>query len=268
MTPCRLPTGRKSETAAVRFDLYTWVWSVMTQFTISLAGIPIGVSAVYPSTEELCREYITEDAPAFSVFLTETDIDREWEISKRRAEASGVLARRFSDRYLESLALYRKIADALIEYDTLLIHGAAVAVDGETYLFTAPSGTGKTTHTRLWLENIPGAYVVNGDKPLIRFADGGAFVCGTPWRGKERLGRNAIVPLKAVCILERACDNSIEKTTVGDAFGALLRQTHIPENKLAEAVGLLGRLGGAAIYRLGCNMEPEAALISYGAMRE
>ena len=84
------------------------------------------------------------------------------------------------DDYLETLAVCRKIAERMPEYDTFLFHGSCIAVDGVGYLFTAKSGTGKSTHTRLWRELLDNrATMVNDDKPLIRIADDGLVIYGT-----------------------------------------------------------------------------------------
>lgn len=144
---------------------------------------------------------------------------------------------------IESILLLRKIADRLVDFDTILMHGAVIAVDGEAYLFTAPSGTGKTTHIRRWLENMPDAYVVNGDKPLIVVGDT-PMACGTPWCGKERMGTNAIVPLKAIVMMKRSEDNSMRPMSFIEAFPRLMEQTHRPADtdKMRKTVRLLSEL--------------------------
>ena len=175
----------------------------MTAFTISLAGFPIRIEALYESTMRFCADYLCSEQPLFHIRMDETDLDREREKSDRERELEGLPPHRFSDAYLETLAVYRKIAAALLQKDVLLLHGSVMAFEGKAYLFTAPSGTGKSTHCRLWLSEIPGAYVLNGDKPLLRVEADQVFACGTPWQGKENYGRNEILPLEAICILAR-----------------------------------------------------------------
>ena len=243
----------------------------MNQFTVSLAGIPIGVSVLHASTMRFCRDYITDEAPAFSVTLSQSLIDAERERSYRQDQREGIPRRHYSDAYLEPLALYRAIAGPLLEYDTVIFHGSVLAAEGQAYLFTAPSGTGKTTHAQLWLRNIPNAHVLNGDKPLLRIREGQVLACGTPWQGKENYGRNEILPLKAICILERARENHIEEIGIGDALGVLIQQIHRPDqpDALLKTMNLLGKLGSSLrLYRLGCNMEAEAAWISYRGMSQ
>ncbi len=90
-------------------------------------------------------------------------------------------------------------------YDTVLFHGSALAIDGDGYLFTAKSGTGKSTHTRLWRERFGDRVVmINDDKPLLHIDAGSVIAYGTPWNGKHRLGTNASVPLRADCVFSDA----------------------------------------------------------------
>ena len=171
-------------------------------FTIQLAEKRIHIRPLYAMIKEYCKDYIvaddTEDAMCFHIATTQSDIDFEREKSAREDIKEGIPIRRFSDAYLETLAVYRKIADHLLSCDTLLFHGSVIAVDGEGYLFTAKSGTGKSTHTRLWREYFgERAVMINDDKPLLRITDSDVTAYGTPWDGKHRLSTNTAVPLRA-----------------------------------------------------------------------
>ncbi len=226
-----------------------------------LAGHSMEIRSLHREVHYLCRDYRTEEMPEFVVTVTQSDIE---------AERTHPDAADSPDGYLETLAVYRKIADRMLDWDTLLVHGSCVAVDGIGYLFTAKSGTGKSTHTRLWREVFGSrAVMVNDDKPLIRVTESGAIACGTPWNGKHGLGENIAVPLRAICILERAAENRILPVTKQQALPMLLQQTHRP----ADAVGmtkmltLTSRLADTVkLYQLGCNMEMEAAEIAYKGM--
>jgi hypothetical protein len=158
----------------------------------------------------------------------------------------------------------------MLDYDTLLFHGSVVSVDGEGYLFTALSGTGKSTHTRLWRQVFgQRAVMVNDDKPLLKFTDSGIDACGTPWNGKHRLGSNIQVPLKGLCILSRGSENRIRPISPREALPFLLQQCHRPQTPLAMArvLTLLDRLTTlTGLYSLECNMDPEAAEVAYRGM--
>lgn len=237
-------------------------------FTVKMAGIPFEIEAVYESTREYCRDYLTDEEPAFRIVSTAELIRDE---RRRSAEAGDT--RTWSDACLETLAVYRQIAEAMTERDVILFHGSVAAVDGAAYLFTAPSGTGKSTHTRLWREVLPKygheVLMVNDDKPLIRFTKDGIFACGTPWNGKHHEGTNTMVPLAAVCRILQAPENEIRRLPAENDWPVLLRQCYRPEgaSHLAATLRLLDRFSRELpLYELRCNMEPEAALVSFSAM--
>ena len=124
------------------------------------------VNSLNEAVHKYCAAYVSDGPVDFSVTTTKEDIEYE----RSRAEIPG-----YSDGYLEELAVYRKISEKMPYYDTILFHGSVVAVDGAAYLCTAASGTGKSTHTRLWREYLgDNAVMVNDDKPLITVTDSSA----------------------------------------------------------------------------------------------
>ena len=136
---------------------------------------------------------------------------------------------------------------------------------------TAKSGTGKTTHTNLWLRNIAGSYVVNGDKPIIRMINDTPYVCGTPWMGKEGYGCSRNVPLAAICLLERGAENHIVPADFRNVYPRLIGQAYRPPEGalVAKTVRLLERVGRCVpSYNLFCNMEDEAAIVAFGGMSD
>ena len=241
------------------------------QFKITLAGRCVEINSLYDEVYNLCSEYLTNDgSPDFTVAVSPEDIEFERMKSIREDMSKHMHPVLYPDSYLETLAVYRKIAVGILAYDTFLMHGSVVAACGDAYLFTAPSGTGKTTHIKLWLENIPDSYVVNGDKPLIRVREGYCEACGTPWSGKERMNTNVMVPLRAICLLERGKENSIEEISFLEAYTKLFQQTYLPTEPdyVRKTMELIRKLSESVrFYRLACNMEPEAALLAASAMR-
>ena len=167
--------------------------------TYKIAEKNIEIDSLFPEIHAFCSDYVTNQIADFSVKISEQDIVFEREKSVRESIAEGLEIINYPDSYLETLAVYRKIADKMLSYETMLFHGSAIAVDGQAYLFTAKSGTGKSTHTRLWREVFGDrAVMVNDDKPLLKVTDSGVTVFGTPWNGKHRLGKNNSAPLKAI----------------------------------------------------------------------
>lgn len=242
----------------------------MNTFTIEIAGRKVAVTAIHEQAQEYCRDYLCGGAPDFSVVIAPADIDREQEISRREAELEGRPAPHFSEGYLEITAIQRKITERLLDFDTILFHGSVIGVDGVCYLFTAKSGTGKSTHTRLWREMLgEKAVMINDDKPFLHMEAGQVTACGTPWNGKHHLGENISMPLKAICILERGEENRIQAITAQEALPMLFQQSHRPRDprRLGKYLELMDRLTkGVAFYRLYCNMDPQAAQVAYRGM--
>ena len=140
----------------------------------------IEIRSLHLMIHEQCREYRAAGVPDFRIEITPSDIVFEREKSAQADKAEERAIQFYSDGYLETLAAYRKIAERMPEYDTVLFHGSAIAVDGQAYLFTARSGTGKSTHARLWRELLGDrAIMVNDDEPLIRISDTSTIIYGS-----------------------------------------------------------------------------------------
>ena len=235
-----------------------------------IANRAIEIISVYPEVHAQCGAYRCGDMPEFTVQTKRGDIDFEREKSAREAALEGRAPYDCPPPMLESLAVYRKIAEAMPALDTFLFHSSAVAVDGRAYLFAAKSGTGKSTHTRLWRALLGDrARMVNDDKPLIRVDEGRAVVFGTPWNGKERLGENIAAPVEAICLLRRGARNRIRTLSPDEAYARLMQQIYRPMNAgaMQKTLDLLDGLCAAVrLYELECNMDIEAARVAWNAM--
>ncbi len=241
----------------------------MPDFHIKIAGHVAAVSAVFESTRDYCRNYLTQDPPEFSVAICREDLVFEQQALDLEAQQEGMRQRTFTEPFLERTSIQRKVAESLIDYNVLLLHGSAVAVDGKGYLFTARCGTGKSTHTRLWRQILGSrAVMVNDDKPFVRI-DSSVTICGSPWSGKHGLDTNICVPLAGICILRRGRENRIYRADPQEAKAMLLQQIpYIPLGTGQEtARSLVNRLGEAVpLWQMECTKDPEAAYICYQAM--
>ncbi len=242
----------------------------MISFNISIAGQVVRIEAFYEKLREYCRDYLCDGEPTITVTSDREGIEYERTKSVLEDQRIGRPVQQFPDAYLETLSIYRKIVQALLDHDTLLLHGSAVAVDGEAFLFSATSGTGKSTHTAFWRELFGDrAVMVNDDKPLIRVTEEGAFVCGTPWDGKHQLSTNIILPLKAFCILERGTENHIQAISPAQALPMLIQQSSHPKGAAAmdRYLQIMDRLSRAiSFYHLSCTPTAEAAAVAYEGM--
>ena len=237
-----------------------------------LADLNIEITSVYRYIHDFCKDYREEEEgcfPDFSVRPTRNEIEFERKKSAEIDAYEGLPERSYPDDWLEMLAVHRMIAERLPDFNGFLLHGSAVAVDGECYVFTAKSGTGKSTHTHLWRELLGArAVMVNDDKPLVRITEHGTLVYGTPWNGKHSLSSNIAVPLKAICILERGEENRIREVGMDEMLPKLLLQAYRPMNpagtqKLLEVFDRMD----ARFYRMQCNMDIRAAELAYQTMK-
>lgn len=232
-----------------------------------IAGHVMEIDSLYDRVHGYWEKYRAQGEAEFVVRTKPEDILFEREKSRRCALEEGREPVKASEEYLEELAVYRQVAEKMPEYGTFLFHGSCLAVDGQGVLFTAKSGTGKSTHARLWREYLGDRVVmVNDDKPLIHVEEGKITIYGTPYNGKHGLGNKIAVPLKAICLLERSGENWIKPTTKMDAFPMLVQQAYRPANgtALAKTVTLLDKMAETVkLYRLGVNMSPEAAEMAW-----
>ena len=164
-------------------------------------------------------------------------------------------------------AFYHK----LLNFDGMLLHASCIAKDGMAYLFSAKSGTGKSTHTHLWLEHLDGVSMINDDKPAVREIDGTFYACGTPFSGKNDESSNQLVPIRAIVFLERAAENSIERITPKEALPLFMSQTIRPAKKeyMIKMLDVLDRvLTDVPVYRLHCNISRDAVMTAYNGIED
>lgn len=237
---------------------------------MEIAGLTVHVQPLFQSTREYCKPYLTDKEPEFFVSVTPEDLSFEQKMLDMEAIEEGLKLRKFTDPFLERTAIQRKVADQLLSRDTLLIHGSTVSVDGKAYLFTAPCGTGKSTHTRLWCELFGDrAVMVNDDKPFLHITASGVLAYGSPWSGKHGLATNICVPLQGICLLHRGSENVITPIDSQRIIAMLRHQVHTPADDalLQQTQLLVDRLAQLVpLWEMSCNKEPEAAQISYETM--
>lgn len=169
--------------------------------------------------------------------------------------------------YLLSGAVFYK---HLLDYNGCMLHSSCVVVDGKAYLFTAHCGTGKSTHTKLWMEMFGDrAFILNDDKPALRLENGIWYAYGTPWSGKYDISVNKRIPVAGIATLERGERNEISRIDGLAAISAIMKQVNRPKSadyriKLMELLDKL--IAQIPIWQLRCNMDLEAAIVSYEAM--
>ena len=235
----------------------------MYRFTIQIAGVPIEIRTGIAAFESRFKAYLTDKKPEFSVSVTEADLEFE------RASAK---AQEPQDWQLEWMAIYRKICSVMAGKNTVLIHGSSLCMDGKAYLFCAKSGTGKSTHTKLWRQVFGDRVVmINDDKPLVSISGNEAVIYGTPWNGKHHIGTNISAPLKNIVFLERGSENELVPFDKKNAFTELLKYIYRPDDtsEMLQVLDTAAKIADlSSFWTLRCNMDPSAAQIAYKAMSE
>ena len=244
----------------------------MAEFLLKIAGHTAKVFSLFESTPQYFKAYLSEDAPEFSITVTREDIAFEQADLLEEALRDGFKPRVFTDPFLERAAIQRAFAEYLFHYDILLFHGSAVAVDGKGYLFTAHSGTGKSTHTRYWMQVFgERAVMINDDKPFLELRADGVWLHGSPWSGKHGLDCNICLPLQGLCVLERGSENHIRQLPFDEALPMLRKQAYQPliAKKEIAFSRLVDRLSIAVpLWKMSCIKDPKAAEIAHAAMSE
>lgn len=189
---------------------------------------------------------------------------------KSHLEKRGYSEKKFSiDDYIHGL-YNTGFSYKILEHNGCVLHSSAIAVDGNAYLFSAHSGTGKSTHTSLWLDHFKDrAVIINDDKPCIREINGEFYVYGTPWSGKNDLSTNDKFKLKGITFICRSDDNWIRQATKSEAVSLFLTQSYKPTDKehMELLLNMIDKIfNKVKIYKLGCNISNEAAKLSYTTM--
>ena len=222
-----------------------------------VAGLTVAMDT-FGRTYRQAKPYLFDTESVPDIF-----IDTDWHKTKIRYP-------HLSDEDCEYIVTGASFYRQLLSFNGFMLHSSAVVVDGKAYLFSANSGTGKSTHTELWLKLFgERAFILNDDKPALRLEDGVWYAYGTPWSGKYDMSTNVRVPVAGIAILDRNEDNFIEPFGGIEAIEHIIRQSNRP--RAAECrIQLLQLLDElmtrVPIWRLRCNMDLESAKISYETM--
>ena len=241
-------------------------------FIVEIAGIPVRIVCRFSQNKLFFKEYLSEKSPWISICPTENDCMDMEKRQREQAVKEGIPDKVLSPWFIENNAIHALLTEKLLQYNTILVHGSAIVVDGAAYVFMADSGTGKSTHTRLWREHFQKrAWMLNDDKPMLKIEADRIVAYGTPWNGKHHLSRNACSPVKAIVEISRSETNYIQPISKADAFTLVHRYGLRPNS--SELIIKTMQLETQIIqkvdaYHLHCNMDPEAVLVAYQGMTE
>ena len=229
----------------------------MIAFNIKIADKVLKINAFNKTTKRYCLGFITDEKEDYEITMAEEDLKNE---SSNSNDGHVYVNEEIS-------ALYRKIADLLVEDNIIVFHGSSFEVNGNGFLVTARSGVGKSTHVKLLEEVIGDDFkYINDDKPLVKVSDD-IIVYSNPWNGKERRGNNISAPLKAIIFLNRALDNSYKKiNNKEEIYIKMLSQIYLPKDKLKreKALKIADRLlKNVNFYEINVNKDVQSAKMTY-----
>lgn len=223
-----------------------------------IAGLNVKIDS-FGRTTDFAKPYMV-DPPERLDIIVDSNLD---EVKRRHPT--------YPEEMCEYLGTGKSFYQQLLNFDGMMLHSSAVIMDGKAYLFSAQSGTGKSTHTCLWRRVFGDdrVRILNDDKPALRLEDGRWYAYGTPWSGKTGQNLNLRVPLEGIAMLERGEQNEIEHYNDNDVAFSIYRQTSRPKEgamrmKMLELLDQL--ITRVPIWKLKCNMSPEAAIVAYEAM--
>lgn len=226
-----------------------------------IAGLNVGYEPQYDLLRARSEKYITDESADFNIGYTDNLMESQLDLYNREV----------SEAEIEYLWMGTAFNVKLLEYNGMFLHSSTVVVDGKAYSFSAPCGTGKSTHTSLWLKLLGDrAFILNDDKAAYRMIDGRYYAFGTPFSGKHDINVNTSAELSGICFIEQAENNSIERMDIDSAVPLIFSQTLRPSNvrrtmMLCDFIDELIRK--IPVYKLRCNMDVEAAQIAFETMK-
>ena len=230
----------------------------MLTFDLIISNRILQIHAFNESTKRYCVGFLTDEEPDYIITMTEEDLKNE---SSNAIDGHVYVNEEIS-------ALYRKIADLLVDDNVIVFHSSAVSVNGNGFLIAARSGVGKSTHAKLLSEYIGDDFkYINDDKPLLKVEDNNATIYSSPWNGKERRGNNISAPLRAIIFLNRGETNSFRKIeNKEEIYIRMLSQIYLPKEKSKREKALKVAdllLKNVNFYEINVNQDIESAKMTY-----
>lgn len=244
-------------------------------FRIRLADKLIDIHPIYDCAREFCHNYIVEktsERPDLDLYISYDDILGERIRDIKVKSWDGSIPDDYPDSYLELLAIYRKVAEYMLDNNILLMHGSVIAYKGQGVLFIADSGVGKSTHSANWISTFKQDVVlINDDKPLVKIGEDEIRIYGTPWSGKRGLNTNTSAPLKLIYKLDRGEETRVSDLSKDDILKILIKQSFISDkqSRILLTLGLIDKLmKQVPVKELECTIDESSSYVACQGLRE
>ena len=239
---------------------------MLKSFVIKIADINF---LIHPYGKELivfCNDYIVDEKHEYEIKINKSDIQYEDELYEL------VNGYRMNDMNInEQFALLRAVCEILAkDKNIFLFHSSSLIYDAKAYLFTATSGTGKSTHARLWIDHIQNTMMLNDDKPFIALDDK-LTVYSSPWLGKEKVGIKTSAPLGAIVCLKQGDTNKIIEMSRQEKWNFIYNQSFRSKNpeSIVNTMKFVDYIiDNVKIIGLECKPDKEAAILAYKELIE
>ena len=230
----------------------------MVNFKIKIVDKVLEINAFNESTKRYCKDFLSEEESNYVITMTEEDLKNE----RTTSETGKVYVNE------EISALYRRIANLLVEESIVVFHGSSFMVDNNGFLITARSGVGKSTHSRNLKEYIGDRFIyINDDKPLLKVNENSVTVYGTPWNGKERKSNDVSAPLRAILFLSRGETNTYRRiVNKEEIYIKMISQIYLPKEKAKRELALKAAdsiLRNINFYEINVTKDIESAKMTY-----
>ena len=235
----------------------------MEYYTGLFAGVPLVFGFRYPGTAGYYQDWLKKSDTDHNCVTVPANYVEYWSQQWHVSDYA----------YAEFVYSSNYACDALMKHGRIVLHGASFLWKGYAYIFSAPSGTGKTTQIRLWKELYPEEMeIMNGDKPILEVSESGVHVHPSPWKGKEEMGRDdRIAPLGGIILLKQDKTNSIKELQKGEAarmlFGRLYSTFTTEEDVIAAGRLLEQILNQTPVYLLQNKGDQESAVITHDFLK-
>lgn len=228
-----------------------------------IADLIIEFNAKFDTTNKRAEKYLDKENKKNNFEIIIPDVAIQQTIKEDNS-----LTNELAEYMLMGTAFYKE----LLNYNGCLLHASAVVIDNEAYLFSAECGTGKSTHTSLWLKYLSekNPYILNDDKPAIRIMEDGIYAYGTPFSGKHDISKNVKAKLKGICFIQQATTNFIKRIEPKEALTLFFEQTlrRLSKEQMLNLLNIMDViLKNIPCYQLYCDMSEEAVKLSYHTMR-
>lgn len=234
----------------------------MESFKIRCAELVVEIHCRYASTKKHCEKYLIDNTTLADIVIAPCERDYAYIEGQLSGEGK---------EEVELVTVSYLLSEKVIFFNSAVMHAAAISFNGEGIAFAAPSGIGKTTHMENWKRAFGKSVIaVNGDKPIVSIKNDRVFISGSPFCGKEGYSNNITVPLKAICFIERAEENSVDRVKGGEVLDRLFRQLFIPKvgsDMMEAALRVVDVLvKNVEFYIIRCNADKAAAVTAYNTI--